>query len=208
MRNIEKIFSSGGNYQTTQIAIDRGFLPGAQLPKKITHEPLFFADQNPKAPPTQQKYMAALAKWRPMWATVLDINFGWQVPIALAWGEEARQWVRGGVIYIPKVPEIMHRFPTKNTRIGYSVPTSHGGTSLPLSDFYNKPLHLLGGHPMEQRILADKLWVESFDQNYVQKVAIRGKRAFDGEKFVQCPRSMSYLDVLALSLEGVARLWK
>lgn len=203
---VEMIFSSGGNRTMTELAAGKGFLSGSQLPRTVYGD-LYFADQNPKAPPTKQKYMAALAKYRPMWATVLDIAMGWQIREALAWGEEARQWVRGGIIYIPKIPEIMHRFPTENTRIGYSVPTGHGKTDVPLAEFMGFPIHLLGGHPMVQREIALQLDVVSFDTNFIQKPAILGKRAFDGEKFIQCPREMSYLDVLALSLDGVARLW-
>ena len=56
---MELIYCGGGNAKFAQIAIDAGFLYGAQLPSTVYH-PLHFADQNWKRP-DREKYMKAVA---------------------------------------------------------------------------------------------------------------------------------------------------
>ena len=126
-----------------------------RLPAKgmLADVPLYMADQDWRKP-DRGKYMAALAKHRPMIATVLDLEDEAQLPAVLSWAEEAVQYVGEAVIVIPKVPGIVPRLPReiggKEVRLGYSVPTGHGASPLGLWEFAGRSVHLLGGLPQKQ----------------------------------------------------------
>ena len=57
------IYCAAGNIRYMEIALKYGFMPGAQLPNTIYHEP-YFVDQNYNKP-NFDKYMAALEKHKP-----------------------------------------------------------------------------------------------------------------------------------------------
>lgn len=190
------IFSSGNNLKYSLIAMEYGFKIGARLPARVG-VPLTFADQNWKAP-NRPKYMAALAHYRPTLATVIDIERLTQYETAMSWAEEAQQYV-DKVIVIPKVSGIIDLIPDTYI-LGYSVPTGHGKTRVPLREFGQRPVHLLGGHPEKQYELAQQLNVVSFDQNYIQKMAMYG-RAYGAGKGTTIEAN------LHISFAGVLALW-
>jgi len=181
--DIELIYCAGSNRMFAQIAIDAGFLYGAQLPSTVYHS-LHFADQNWKNP-DRGKYISALAKHRPFMASVLDFERMEQLPEVLAWAEDAAQYIEV-VIIIPKVFGGISKLPSviggKPIRLGYSVPTKHGGTSVGYSEFVGWPVHLLGGSPQKQMRLTRYLNVVSIDGNMHMKMAIRYNAFFDPEK--------------------------
>lgn len=174
MKHIELIYCAAGNPRFAEIAIRYGFKYGAQLPNKIYYAP-HFVDQNWKKP-NREKYMAALAEYRPAIATVLDLERDDQLNEVMNWANEAAQYVSEAVIIIPKAMSIIHCLPDvlrgKQVRLGYSVPTKFGGTCVPVWEFGKRPAHLLGGSPSEQIKLKSYLNVQSTDGNYVQKAAI------------------------------------
>lgn len=180
---VELIYCADGNRRFAQIAIDAGFLYGAQLPRTVYFPP-FFADQNWKNP-NRAAYMAALAQHRPHMASVLDLERDEQLPEVLSWAEEAAQWV-SVVMIIPKsfgiIPRVPRRIGGADVRLGYSVPTSHGGTELPVWEFAGWPVHLLGGSPQAQLKLANYLDVHSADGNMSNKMATRYNAFFDPSK--------------------------
>lgn len=151
---MEIIYCADGNRRFAEIAIAAGFLYGAQLPNTIYHAP-HFVDQNWKNP-DRESYMAALREHKPYMATVLDWEQSEQLSEVLGWAEDAAQYV-DVVVIIPKVAEI-YRLPRiiggKSVRLGYSVPTRFGGTTVPIFDFIGWPVHLLGGAPHEQMAIA------------------------------------------------------
>ncbi len=171
---MELIYCAGYNRHFAQIAIDRGFWYGAQLPSTVYHA-LHMADQDWKKP-NRAAYMAALAKHRPQIATVLDLERDDQLGDVLSWAEEAAQYV-GVVMIIPKVFGIVPRIPRRiggaDVRLGYSVPTKFGGTELPVWEFAGWPVHLLGGSPQAQMQLTHYMDVVSADGNTAMKVATR-----------------------------------
>ena len=170
---VELIYCAGGNRRFDEIAKDAGFLLGAQLPKAKVYFPIHFADQNWKNPDMRQ-YMAALAQHRPHMASVIDLEKDEQLHEVLSWAEEAAQWV-SVVMIIPKVFGIIPRLPRRiagaEVRLGYSVPTSHGGTEVPVWEFDGWPVHLLGGSPQAQMRLTHYLRVTSVDGNMANKMA-------------------------------------
>lgn len=170
---IQLFYCADGNPRFAQIAIDAGWYYGAQLPNKVGFKPLF-VDQNWKKP-DREKYMQALALHKPYMATVLDWEQVGQFDEVMKWAEEAAQYV-SVVVIIPKVTGEVWRVPDtvggKPVRLGYSVPTSHGKTDVPLHEFGRRPVHLLGGSPQKQLELASVLNVVSADGNYAQLMAL------------------------------------
>lgn len=181
--DIELIYCANGNPKFAKIAVDAGFLYGAQLPGHVS-QPLFFADQNWKNP-DREIYMEELAKHRPVMASVLDFERMEQLPEVLAWAEDAAQYVEI-VMIIPKcfggIAKLPRTIGGKPVRLGYSVPTKHGGTAVPYSEFFNWPIHLLGGSPQAQMRLTRFLNVVSTDGNMHLKMATQFNSFFDPKK--------------------------
>lgn len=208
----ELIYCANGNKRFAQIAIDAGFLYGAQLPGTIYHG-IHFADQNWKNP-DRTRYMAALAEYQPHMASVLDLERTEQLPEVLDWAEEAAQWVKV-VMIIPKVfgviPQLPRRIGGADVRLGYSVPTRHGGTEVPVWEFHGWPVHLLGGSPHRQMAIRKYLDVRSVDGNY------HGLKARKWGEYWQWPgvwvsgqfrRHDGIYDAFALSCRNIMKAWQ
>lgn len=207
---MELIYCAGYNRRFAQIAIDHGFLYGAQLPSTVYH-PLHFADQDWKKP-NRAAYMRALEKHRPHMATVLDLEQDDQLGEVLSWAEEAAQWVRV-VMIIPKVFGIIPRLPPRiggaDVRLGYSVPTRFGGTELPVWEFTGWPVHLLGGSPNAQMELAHYMDVVSADGNMAMKAAARFCNYWtpDGWRGTGAMQDAPY-EAFRRSCENIMLAWK
>jgi len=173
------IWCADGNKSHSNLAIAAGWLYGARLPAKgLADQPLYFADQDWKKP-DREKYMKAVAKHRPAIATVLDWEREDQWPEVLDWAEECAQYVSESVIIIPKVPGVLSCIPRtvggRCVRLAYSVPTTYGGSPVPLWEFAGWSVHLLGGSPQAQRdcyrYLRGVASVDSIDGNMAKKMA-------------------------------------
>lgn len=175
MSATELIFCAGKNPTFAEIATSSGFRYGAQLPCS-TYAPVYFADQNWRNP-NRQGYMKALERHRPYMASVLDLEISNQYATVMSWAEEAAMYV-SVVMIIPKASGMIDIIPRKvgnsEIRLGYSVPTRHGGTMLHLAEFVGWPVHLLGGSPGAQMRIAQYLDVKSADGNMAMKMANRG----------------------------------
>lgn len=180
---MEIIYCGGGNPAFASIAIEAGFRYGSRLPETV-YGPLYFADQD-WCNPDRVAYMAALAKHRPYMASVLDLEQPAQLNEVLDWAEDAAQYVEV-VMIIPKYTRAIESLPRtiggKAVRLGYSVPTSHGGTEVPAWEFCGWPVHLLGGSPQQQMKLFRYFDTQSVDGNMAQKMATRLCAFWDGEK--------------------------
>lgn len=179
----ELIYCSDGNPRFAQIAIEAGFTYGAQLPRTVYFDPEF-VDQDWKQPDLE-KYTESVKEYRPRMATVLDWERSEQLPEVFIWAETIAPFVET-IIIIPKViggiDKIPHIIGGKPIRLGYSVPTSFGGTQVPIWEFGNRPVHLLGGSPKKQYELSHYLNVVSLDGNYHLKMATKYNQffVFDG----------------------------
>lgn len=163
----ELIYCAKGNKAFMQAAIDAGFLSGAQLPGTIYHPP-HFVDQDwtayqkalkqspDAASKLRDRYITAVKHYKPVMASVLDYEHSHQRCEVLEWAEEIAPHV-DRVMLIPKVsgdiPTLPRIIGGKPVVLGYSVPTSHGGTDLMLWEFIGFPVHLLGGSPHKQMFL-------------------------------------------------------
>lgn len=128
-------------------------------------------------------HLETVAKFRPKYATVRDIMTEEQceeagieffpLPLILDWAAEIAEHAQN-VIIIPKY-DCFDLLPESYV-LGYSVPTSHGGTPLPVSAFVGRRTHLLGGSWKAQlahmAALGDS--VVSMDNNYIQLQAKYG----------------------------------
>lgn len=171
------IYCADGNPKFAAASVAAGWTYGARLPGTV-YEAVEFADQDWKSP-DREKYMAALAEHRPAVATVLDWEHPDQLPEVLSWAEEAARYVSSSVVIIPKVPGEVHRVPEvvggRPVVLGFSVPTSYGGTTCWVGEFGRRPVHLLGGSPQAQRRLARYLNVVSLDGNMTAQQARKGR---------------------------------
>ncbi len=171
------IFCLGSNRRFMPIARAAGWWPGARLPATLyeSHYPLAFADQNwtayqrallrsPAAAAAHRAaYMQAVAVARPHMASVLDWERAEQLSEILDWAAEIAPHVER-IMLIPKVLKQTYRLPDhiggKPIVLGYSIPTTHGGTRCQLREFDGRRVHLLGGSPRQQiqaaQLLAEK----------------------------------------------------
>ncbi len=128
-------------------------------------------------------------EWKPKYATTRDLLDEGQCHLAgvehyslgqvLEWAEELSQWAEK-VIIIPKY-DCIDEIPEEYV-LGYSIPTSHGGTNLPLDAFRGRPIHLLGGSWTRQLAYLEALGddVVSLDNNYITKPAEFGNFCLPG----------------------------
>jgi hypothetical protein len=168
------IYCADGNPAFARAAVEAGWLYGARLPSTV-YERVYFADQDWRAP-DRAAYMRALALHRPEVATVLDWEREEQYDEVMCWAEDAARHVRT-VVIIPKLPGELGRIPERvggaGVVLGYSVPTSYGGSPVPLWEFGRRPVHLLGGSPQRQMELAGYLNAVSADGNMAHQQAHR-----------------------------------
>ena len=160
--------------------------------------------------------MQALRHHRPAMATVLDLEQKEQLPEVLSWAEEAAQYIEM-VVIIPKVfgiiPSIPEQIGGAQVILGYSVPTRYGGTEVPLWEFSGWPVHLLGGSPKKQKILAKYLHVVSVDGNYANLKATKFCMWFDGVKWSQLMRGDEIwgkdapYEAFQRSCQGIMQMW-
>lgn len=196
MRLPEVIYCASGNKKFAKIAIDYGFIYGSQLPATVYFEPEF-VDQDWKSPDLE-RYVEAVALYKPRLATVLDWERWDQLGAVLRWGWAVAPYVSEAIIVIPKVrfartgwqAYIPKEICGLEVRLGYSVPTKYAGTSVNLAGFLGWPVHLLGGSPIVQAKLAGldrtqnrlldapALNVVSVDGNYHQHMAVKHNKFF------------------------------
>lgn len=126
------------------------------------------------------QHLSVVRDLKPKYATVRDYMSEAQCAAAgieffslsqvLGWAEDLKQYAQQ-VIVIPKV-NVIDQIPEEYV-LGYSIPTSHGGTPLPVEAFSGKRVHLLGGSWRAQlahmAALGDD--VISLDNNYIQNIA-------------------------------------
>jgi len=126
------------------------------------------------------KHVAETAQFRPKYVTTRDLvtrdqakRFGIEyqsIEQTIEQADELAQHAEN-VILIPKydcIDELPDRF-----MLGYSIPTSHGGTPLPIERFAGRRVHLLGGSWKKQMsyLAAMKDDVVSIDNNYLSSEA-------------------------------------
>lgn len=127
--------------------------------------------------PNWSRHLAIAKTEHPWLCAVPDIESASQLPDALVKSQEIAAHCER-ILIIPKALSIIHSIPAeiggRPIVLGYSVPTSYGGTSVPLWEFGRRPVHLLGGSPRAQKELCRYLNVVSLDGNVAWNLARRG----------------------------------
>lgn len=155
------------------------------------------------------KHLEVVSRFQPKYATVRDAMTEQQCLAAgiayfelgqiLDWAAELAEHAQN-IIVVPKF-DCIDQIPEQYV-LGYSIPTSHGGTALPVEAFAGRSIHLLGGSWKEQlvylRALGDQ--VVSLDNNYLAKVARFGQ-AIDAEgNTIDLPPDLNNVRYSALAL--------
>lgn len=167
------------------MAYDAGLYYGSRTVKSVVCErhPVTFMDNEWKDY-DHNVHLEAVAKYRPRYSTVLDVLTKGQcdlmglpyVPLdqILKWAEELEQYA-DNVIVIPKY-DCIDQIPEKYM-LGYSVPSSYGGTPLSFDRFAGRRVHLLGGSVRSQYYLWTQYPKEvvSIDTNYVHLISNYGQ---------------------------------
>jgi hypothetical protein len=131
----------------------------------------------------QKKHLDSVKEFRPKYATVRDIMsqdqcakdgieyFSFEQIIDYAY--ELNEYAEN-VILIPKI-DVINQIPD-NFMLGFSIPTSHGGTTMPIEKFGNHKVHLLGGSWKAQLDYITRYdFIVSCDNNMLNKRAIYGQ---------------------------------
>ena len=156
--------------------------------------------------------MTELQRHRPHMASVLDLERADQLDEVLSWAEEAAQWVNV-VMIIPKafgiIPFLPRRIGGAGVRLGYSIPTKHGGTQVPVWEFDGWPVHLLGGSPHTQMRTRNYFNVASADGNMANKIAMTYGKFWDDGKWrnVGTIDDMPY-EAFRRSCENIMAAWR
>lgn len=204
------ISNVGSNEDFARIGATAGWLRGAQLPCSVIKN-LYFADQNWKSY-RHGSYINGLRKNKPEVATVKDWERYSELETILLYAQDVARYA-SSVVIIPKVDDISSipaRIGGKQVVLGYSVPSGHGSTSVPVSSFGARPVHLLGGSLRSVvGLLGSSLNVVSLDFNsHVRRArfgwAYTGR---DDLSFEYLGRDVHYLDAYARSSDAIFKVF-
>ncbi|MFC1967597.1 DUF6610 family protein [Chloroflexota bacterium] len=174
------------SYAIMSIAMELGWLPGANYKntrdikkyKKVGFIDIDWKNYN------YEKHLEAVKYFRPQATVARDIEDVEMLEEILEEANELSKWA-ANVIIVPKdlrLEPILPNIIPERYMLGYSVPSRYGGTKINKSAFSGRKVHLLGGHPNRQRLIADKLNVCSIDCNRMTIDAAFGDY-FDDETF-------------------------
>lgn len=166
----------GGKSQHDVSAKELGWRLGMRSNgRNKAHEHMQMIDNDWGEGYNHQQHLECIKRNKPIVATVRDIVSIEQLPEALKHAREISKYC-GRVLLIPKVKSWLPR----EYWLGYSIPTSHGGTPIEPDWFGERLVHLLGGSPNEQARYAKQLLVASLDANYASRIADNGKATWQG----------------------------
>jgi hypothetical protein len=180
------VYCAAGNRRFAEIAVSHGFRYGCRSDDTPARR-AWFVDLDWKKPDLP-RHLAFCAEHKPHLAVAPDVLSEGELPEALGWAERLAAHA-DRVLIVPKVAGLVERLPREPwLMIGYSVPTSYGGTDAVTSfDLIGWDCHLLGGNPQNQMRLAQYLRAYSADGNGFQKAARWGVY-YDADSNTWVPR--------------------
>ena len=192
------------------IAVRFGWLPGARytnLRDARSFDRLGFLDIDWREYDFR-RHLAAARSTRPLCTVAQDVVRRRDLPRIIDQAFDLAQYA-DEVIIVPKDVCLARELDTaipEDFVLGYSVPSTYGGTRIAPHHFH-RAVHLLGGRPDIQRNLAEVMPVISFDCNRFTLDAAFGKY-FDGKRFRLHPRG-GYDRCLRDSVRNItAALWE
>lgn len=215
-KSVDIIFCQGGTSPYTHIAFDEGWLPGCRSDNpfagKNKHVIPIMIDWNFHTP-NWNRHIRAVEKHRPKYATAPDVYSHDDL-------EETKKQVSAlaeyaeNVIVVPKITGIIEQIMTwPKAILGYSVPTKYGATDVPIWEFQQYPVHLLGGGPKSQIDLARFMNVVSADCKAHFRAAGFGKYydiSLSSKKITddQIQESSGFRSSFRLSCKYILDVWK
>lgn len=190
------------------IACAHGWLPGARytnLRDVRAFDQLGFLDIDWKNYDFDYHLRAARST-HPLMTVARDILRPKQLSHVLVEASELAEYCQH-VIIVPKHPHLrplLDELIPPRFILGYSVPTEYGKTPIP-PDAFRRPVHLLGGRPDQQRALAKRMPIFSFDCNRFTLDAAYGDY-FDRETFRPHPIG-GYYTCVEDSIRNINRIW-
>lgn len=161
--------------------IQSGFNGCSRVDKFSGRHKVVFVDNNYKKY-NHQKHLESVMKFQPKYCTTRDLMtpeqcladgieyFDFDTVLKQAY--ELKQYAQN-VMLIPKY-DCLKDIP-KDFMLGYSIPSSHGGTPLPIEMFSNFKVHLLGGSWKKQLDYIQKYdFIVSADNNYISQISRYG----------------------------------
>ncbi len=146
------IYCADGNRRYAEIAQRAGFLYGACSGKRRTvYYPPAFLDLDWRRPDFA-RHLEWAAQYRPRFAVAGDAETPAQLDAVLRQAEQLAVHA-AQIIVVPKRSGLVESIPAGYV-VGYSVPTTFGGTEAMAWEFLGRRLHLLGGSPTAQLRLA------------------------------------------------------
>lgn len=216
------IWCQGGNPASVRLAIEAGWWYGFRSDNNHYAErfgPVALLDSHWQAAKVDwPRHVAVAARLRPLLATVPDTMSTAEVDRTLRQAEQLAPHC-ATLLVVPKAADIILQIPRQIAGVpiilGYSVPTSYGGSELPLWDYLGWPIHLLGGNARRQLDCCRYLHVVSADGNLAWRLARRGivitpsgragqtLRQADGQRFC----GPAHLESLRRSLLNLRQFW-
>ena len=208
---MDLIFCYGSNTEAGKAAEQANWLYGARYPSTIYETPIEFVDidfKRAEDPEYLERYIGFVQKIEPKYAVLPDAFKIDDLDTCYTIAERLTDAVDTFII-VPKFSGCIERLPEKIgrsvVRIGYSVPTRYGGTDVPIWEFDNREVHLLGGSLKKQVALLDYLNVRSLDGNYCAKMANYGRYYDVAGRQIQMDKEdpVDYFGKIRLSLENI-----
>jgi hypothetical protein len=180
---VDVIYTFGCSDATCCVAHKSGLMYGVRsTDRACDRHPIAFIDNEFKSY-DHALHREVVARFRPKYATVRDIMTRKQcreagveyydIDQVMRWAEELESHAEN-VIVIPKY-DCLKDIPDRYV-LGYSIPTSYGGTPMPIGAFAGRRIHLLGGSPKRQyqhwSAVPDD--VVSVDTNFINRVSTHG----------------------------------
>ncbi len=222
MAAVRLIWCQGGNPASARIAVAAGFWYGFRSDSNHYADelgPVALLDSHwEEGRVDWSRHLDVCARLRPALATAPDTLSLDDLDRTLRQAGEIAAYANP--LIVPKCEGMIRRLPREiNGRpvtLGYSVPTSYGGSELPLWDYTGWPVHLLGGSPRRQAEVCRYLDVVSADGNVTWLLARRGivtgengaggktLRQADGQRW---PHGNAPLEALRRSLANLRVFW-
>ena len=156
--------------------------------------------------PDIDKHLQLCKIIKPKYVSAPDIFNEMELDEKLDFANELRNYSEN-VIIIPKCANIIDRI-EKKFMIGFSIPTSYGGTEgIAVWDITNYDIHLLGGSPAKQ------LWYKHYFRNIISldgnsyiKIARLSKQFWDGT--IWKTSSLDCASLINLSIQSIKKAWE